>query len=131
MHAVYRFMLEFIEIVFFFMQTHEKKTQLGNYVLCARSAFLRQSNRMLPSLKTTTARGLIGGFFDLKHVREPYPVHHYPVPLSAADIISSVGPRVGPGRHPQRGCEKLIQQTVWAKIWLDKMLNVLFQKQRC
>ena len=33
MHAVRRFMLEFIENVFFnFMQTHEKKTQLGNYV---------------------------------------------------------------------------------------------------
>ena len=28
-------MLKFIEIVFFFMQTHEKKTQLGNNVLCA------------------------------------------------------------------------------------------------
>ena len=28
MHAVLRFMLEFIEIVFFFMQTHEKETQL-------------------------------------------------------------------------------------------------------
>ena len=38
MHAVRRFMLEFIEIVFvFFMQTHEKETQLGNYVLCAKS----------------------------------------------------------------------------------------------
>ena len=36
MHAVRRFMLEFIEIVFFnFMQTHEKETQLGNYGLCA------------------------------------------------------------------------------------------------
>ena len=25
------------------MQTHEKETQLGNYVLCAKSAFVRQS----------------------------------------------------------------------------------------
>ena len=42
-------MLEFIEIVFFnFMQTHEKETQLGNYVLCAKSAFVRQSHRVLP-----------------------------------------------------------------------------------
>ena len=32
MHAVCRFMLEFIEILFLFMQTHEKETQLGNYV---------------------------------------------------------------------------------------------------
>ena len=44
MHAVRRFMLEFIEIVVvvFFMQTHEKETQLCNYVLCAESAFVRQ-----------------------------------------------------------------------------------------
>ena len=27
-------------------------------------------------------------------------VNHYPVPLSAADTISSAGPRVGPERHP-------------------------------
>ena len=26
----------------FFMQTHEKETQLGNYVLCAKSVFVRQ-----------------------------------------------------------------------------------------
>ena len=33
MHAVRRFMLEFIEIVIlFFMQTHEKETQLDSYV---------------------------------------------------------------------------------------------------
>ena len=33
------------------MQTHEKETQLGNYVLCAKSAFVRlvrQSHRVLP-----------------------------------------------------------------------------------
>ena len=37
------FMLEFIVIgVFFFMQTHEKETQLGNYVWCAKSVFVRQ-----------------------------------------------------------------------------------------
>ena len=42
MHAVHRFMLEFIEIVIlFFMQTHERETQLGNYVLCAKFAFVR------------------------------------------------------------------------------------------
>ena len=58
-----------------------------------------------PSLKTTTARGLIVGFFDLKHMS----MNHYPVPLSAADAISSAG-----------------QKTVWAQIWLDKMFNVLF-----
>ena len=49
MHAVRRFMLEFIEIVFYFMQTHEKETQLGNYVLCAKSAFFRApGHRQLP-----------------------------------------------------------------------------------
>ena len=47
MHAVRRFMLEFIEIVFYFMQTHEKETQLGNYVLCAKSAFVHQVARFL------------------------------------------------------------------------------------
>ena len=42
MHAVRRFMLEFIEIVFFIsMQTHEKETQLCNYILCAKCAFVR------------------------------------------------------------------------------------------
>ena len=30
------------------MQTHEKETQLGNYVLCAKFAFVRQSHRVLP-----------------------------------------------------------------------------------
>ena len=41
-----------------------------------------------PSLKTTTARGLIVGFFDLKHMS----MNHLPVPLSADDTISSAGP---------------------------------------
>ena len=35
-------------LIFFFMQTNEKETQLGNYVLCAKSAFVRQSKRVLP-----------------------------------------------------------------------------------
>ena len=50
MHAVRRFMLEIIEFFLFcfFMQTHEKETQLGNYVLCAKSAFVPQSHRVLP-----------------------------------------------------------------------------------
>ena len=62
-----------LKLYFYFMQTHEKGTQLGNYVLCAKSAFVRQIHRVLPSLKTTTTRGLIVGFFDLKHIREPLP----------------------------------------------------------
>ena len=33
-------------LIFFFMQTHEKETQLGNYVLCAKSAFVRQIHRL-------------------------------------------------------------------------------------
>ena len=53
-----------------------------------------------PSLKTTTARGLIVGVFDLKHMS----MNHYPVPLSAADTISSAGP----SPPPQRGCDKPI-----------------------
>ena len=39
-----------------------------------------------PSLKTTTTRDLIVGFFDLKHIS----VNHYPVLLSAADILLAV-----------------------------------------
>ena len=57
-----------------------------------------------PSLKTTTARGLIVGFFDLKHMS----MNHYPVPLSAADTISSAGPSPPPPPPPQRGCDKPI-----------------------
>ena len=49
MHAVRHFMLEFIEFfLIYFMQTHEKETQLGNYVLCAKSAFVRKGHRVLP-----------------------------------------------------------------------------------
>ena len=48
-----------------------------------------------PSLKTTTARGLIVGFFDLKHMS----MNHYPVPLSAADTISSAGPSPPPPKE--------------------------------
>ena len=36
------FILEFIVIGIFFMQTHEKETQLGNYVWCDKSVFMRQ-----------------------------------------------------------------------------------------
>ena len=50
-----------------------------------------------PSLKTTTARGLIVGFFDLKHMS----MNHYPVPLSAADTISSAGPSPPPPHHKE------------------------------
>ena len=39
-------MLEFND--FFFMQTNEKETQLGYYVLCAKSTFVCQSKRVLP-----------------------------------------------------------------------------------
>ena len=37
-----------LKLFFVFMQTHEKETHLGNYVLCAKSAFVRQSRRVLP-----------------------------------------------------------------------------------
>ena len=78
------------------MQTYEKETQLGNYVLSAKSAFVRQSHRVLP--ESTTTRGLIVGFFDLRHVGEPLLC----LPLSAADSICSAEPRVGPRRHPPK-----------------------------
>ena len=51
-----------------------------------------------PSLKTTTARGLIVGFFDLKHMS----MNHYPGPLSAADTISSAGPSPPPPSGPTK-----------------------------
>ena len=37
-----------LKLFFVFMQTHEKETHLGNYVLCAKSAFARLSRRVLP-----------------------------------------------------------------------------------
>ena len=50
-----------------------------------------------PSLKTTTARGLIVGFFDLKHMS----MNHYPAPFSAAVPDPAPPP-------PPRGCDKPI-----------------------
>ena len=37
-----------LKLFFVFMQTHEKETHLGNYVLCAKSAFVSQTRRVLP-----------------------------------------------------------------------------------
>ena len=38
-----------LKLFFYFMQPHEKETQLGNYVLCAKSAFVHQvAHRVLP-----------------------------------------------------------------------------------
>ena len=102
MHAVLRFMLDLIKIVvvvvWFFMQTNEKKTQIVNILVredwlyqlshphkinalltylimfCVLSPLLcAKATACYPSLKTTTTCGLIVGFFDLKHVREPLP----------------------------------------------------------
>ena len=39
--------------------------QLGNYVLCVKSAFKHQGHHVLPTLKTATARGLIAAAFIL------------------------------------------------------------------
>ena len=80
------------------MQTHEKETQLCNYVLCANFAFVRQRPKppRATRLKTTTTRGLIVGFFDLKHMS----VNHYPVLLSAADILLAVLDPAPPPPHP-------------------------------
>ena len=74
-----------LKLFFFFMPTHEKDCEL-NPLSCAKAT------ACYPSLKTTTARGLIVGFFDLKHMS----MNHYPVPLSAADTISSAGPSPPP-----------------------------------
>ena len=53
------------------------------------------------SLKKTTTRGMIVGFFDLKHMS----VNHYPVLLSAADILLAVldpAPPPPPPPPPER-----------------------------
>ena len=42
MQAVRRSCSSSLEMGFCFMQTHEKETQLGNYVWCAKSVFVRQ-----------------------------------------------------------------------------------------
>ena len=58
-------------------------------MLCVLSPLSRaKAPACYPSLKTTTTRGLIVGFFDLKHMS----VNHYPVLLSAADILLAVPP---------------------------------------
>ena len=66
-------------------------------VLSPLSCAKGQSHRVLPSLKTTTTRGLIVGFFDLKHMS----VNHYPVLLSAADILLAVLDPAPPPPPPQ------------------------------
>ena len=65
-------------------------------MFCVLSPLSRAKASCYPSLKTTTTRGLIVGFFDLKHMS----VNHYPVPLSAADTISSAGPPPPPPPPP-------------------------------
>ena len=37
-----------LKLFFYLMQIHENETRLGNYVLCAKSAFVRQGHRVLP-----------------------------------------------------------------------------------
>ena len=88
---------------FFFMQTLEKETQLGNYVWCAKSVFVRHfPTACYTNLKTTTTRGLIVGFFDLK----PCP---WTITLSLClRLILLAVPGPAPPPSPQRGCDKLI-----------------------
>ena len=74
MHAVRRFMLEFIDF-FFHANPWKGDTAIGNHVfVCLVPLSCAKATACYPSLKTTTTtRGLIVGFFDLKHVREPLP----------------------------------------------------------
>ena len=103
MQASAPFMLEFIVIGFFFMQTHEKETQLSNYVWCAKSVFVRQfPPRATRVLKQQQHSGLIVGFFDLK----PGP---WTITLSLClRLILLAVPGPAPPPPPQRGCDKLI-----------------------
>ena len=56
-----------------------------------------------PSLKTTKTCCLIKSASLISNMS----MNHYPVPVSAADTISSVGPRVGPWRHPPGGYSEI------------------------
>ena len=70
-----------------------------------------------PSLKTTTARGLIVGFFDLKHMS----MNHLPVPLSADDTISSAGPPPPP--PPKEAVDKpIFSRQFWPRSGPTKCL---------
>ena len=55
-------------------------------------------------------------------------VNHYPVPLSAADTISSAGPRMGPGRHPlpKEAVTTNLAHSLGPDL-ADKMFNVLLR----
>ena len=106
MHAVRRFMLEFIEIVFSSCKPMKRRHSYAIMFCVLSPLSCARTTACYPSLKTTTTRGLIVGFFDLKHMS----VNHYPVLLSAADILLAVldpAPPPHPHTHP-RGCDKLI-----------------------
>ena len=100
MHAVRRFMLEFIEIVFSSCKPMKRRHSYAIMFCVLSPLSCAQTTACYPSLKTTTTRGLIVGFFDLKHMS----VNHYPVLLSAADILLAVldpAPPPPPHTHTQ------------------------------
>ena len=45
----------------------DPRMQMGNHVLCAKSAFMCQGHHGYPTLKTTTEPGTDVGSFDLRH----------------------------------------------------------------
>ena len=105
MHAVRCFMLEFIEIVFSSCKPMKRRHSYAIMFCVLSPLSCAQTIACYPSLKTTTTRGLIVGFFDLKHMS----VNHYPVLLSAADILLAVLDPAPPPPHTHpRGCDKLI-----------------------
>ena len=98
MHAVRRFMLEFIEIVFSSCKPMKRRHSYAIMFCVLSPLSCAQTTACYPSLKTTTTRGLIVGFFDLKHMS----VNHYPVLLSAADILLAVLDPAPPPHTPKR-----------------------------
>ena len=107
------FMLEFIVIVWFFHANPWK----GDTAKCAKSVFVRHfPTACYPSLKTTTTRGLIVGFFDLK----PGP---WTITLSLClRLILLAVPGPSPPPPPKRLWQTYLADS-WAQIWPDKMFS--------
>ena len=69
-------------------------TSIGNYVWCAKSVFVRQFPPRANNNNTWSDSRLLWS--------QTMSVNHYPVPLSAADTISSTGPSPPPPPPPPK-----------------------------
>ena len=106
MHAVRRFMLEFIEIVFFSCKPMKKRHSY-TIMFCVLSPLsCAQSHRVLPeSYNNNNTWSDSRLLWSQTHVREPLPCPF----VCGGYIISSAGPPPPPNTHTHpRGCDKLI-----------------------